>query len=210
MPTLGRIGFRAGIAAFSATIAYVVVQVLQVVGVLHFPLDEILIFGTSLCIVLPFVFEIVALHCTTAVEKHFWTYAALIFTTIYAVFGTANYVIQLATVIPAKLRGAAEAVRLLEQTPHSLCWDFDAIAYLSMGIAALVIIPALAHTPAERRVRIACMAHAVATVLSGVVYFYPNYSQTVLLLGFPWGITAPLFMLLLGVALRARGSAGAA
>jgi hypothetical protein len=61
-PTVGRVGFWAGLAAFSATVAYVVVQLLQVVGVLHFPLDEILIFGTSLCIVLPFVFEIVALH----------------------------------------------------------------------------------------------------------------------------------------------------
>jgi hypothetical protein len=210
MSTLGRIGFRAGLAAFGATVAYDVVQVLQVVGVLHFPLDEILIFGTSLCIVLPFVFEILALHYTSAVEKRFWTHAALVFTTLYAVFATANYVVQLTTVIPAKLRGAADAVRVLEQTPHSLCWDFDAIAYISMGIAALAIIPALASTAAERRVRIACMAHAVATILAGIVYFYPRYSNTLLLLGFPWGITAPLFMLLLAIALRARAIADAA
>lgn len=209
-PMVGRIGFWAGLAAFSATVAYVVVQLLQVVGVLHFPLDEILIFGTSLCIVLPFVFEIVALHYSTPVEKQLWTHAALVFTTMYAVFGSANYVIQLTTVIPAKLRGAADAVRALEQTPHSLCWDFDAIAYISMGIAAVVIIPALASTPAERRVRNACMANAVATILAGIVYFYPDFSSTILLLGFPWGITAPLFMLLLGLALRARGTAGAA
>jgi hypothetical protein len=209
-PTVGRIGFWAGLAAFGATVAYVVVQVLQVVRVLHFPVDEILIFGTSLCIVLPFVLEMVALHYSTTVEKQFWTHAALVFTTMYAVFGTANYVIQLTTVIPAKLRGAADAVRTLEQTPHSLCWDFDAIAYISMGIAAVLVIPALASTPVDRRVRMACMAHAVATVLSGIVYFYPDFSNTVLLLGFPWGITAPLFMLLLGIALRARGTAGAA
>jgi hypothetical protein len=210
MSILGRIGFRAGLAAFGATVAYDVVQVLQVVGVLHFPLDEILIFGTSLCIVLPFVFEILALHYTSAVEKRFWTHAALVFTTLYAVFATANYVVQLTTVIPAKLRGAADAVRVLEQTPHSLCWDFDAIAYISMGIAALAIIPALASTAAERRVRIACMAHAVATILAGIVYFYPRYSNTLLLLGFPWGITAPLFMLLLAIALRARAIPDAA
>ena len=209
-PTVGRIGFWAALAAFGATLAYVVVQVLQVVGALHFPLGEILIFGTSLCIVLPFVLEMVALHYSTTVEKQFWTHAALVFTTMYAVFGTANYVIQLTTVIPAKLRGAADAVRTLEQTPHSLLWDFDAIAYISMGIAAVLIIPSLASSPAERRVRIACIAHAVATVLSGVVYFYPDFSNTVLLLGFPWGITAPLFMLLLGIALRARRTGGAA
>jgi hypothetical protein len=210
MSTPSRIGFRAGLAAFAATVAYDVVQVLQLVGVLHFPLDEILIFGTSLCIVLPFVFEILAFHHTSAVEKRFWTHAALVFTTLYAVFATANYVVQLTTVIPAKLRGAADAVRVLEQTPHSLCWDFDAIAYISMGIAALAIMPALASTAAERRVRIACMVNAVATILAGIVYFYPSYSNTLLLLGFPWGITAPLFMLLLAMALRGRDIARAA
>ena len=210
MLALGRIGFRAGLAAFGATVAYVIVQILQVVGVLRFPLDEILIFGTSLCIVLPFVLEMVALHHSSPVDKRFWTQAALVFTTMYAVFATANYVIQLTTVIPAKLRGAADSVRVLEQTPHSLCWDFDAIAYISMGIAALVIIPALGDGAVERRVRIACIANGVATILSGIVYFYPTYSNTLLLLGFPWGVTAPLFMLFLGLALRGRDTVGAA
>jgi hypothetical protein len=210
MPTPGRIGFWAGLAAFAATVAYDLVQILQVVGLLRFPLDEILIFGTSLCIVIPYVFEMLALHHTTPVGRRFWTHAALVFTTMYAVFGTANYVVQLTTVIPAKLRGAADAVRLLEQTPHSLLWDFDAMAYIAMGLATLVIIPALEDTGVERRVRVACMAHVVATVLAGIVYFYPTYSYKLLLLGFPWAVTAPLFMLLLAVALRARHAEGAA
>ena len=34
--------------------AYVIVQVMQVMGILSFPLDETLIYGTSLCIVIPF------------------------------------------------------------------------------------------------------------------------------------------------------------
>lgn len=203
MPTPGRIGFWAGVAAFTATVAYDVVQILQLVGVLHFPLDEILIFGASLCIVVPFVLEMLALHYSRPSEDRFWTHAGLIFTTMYAVFGTANYIIQLTTVIPAKLRGAAETVRLLEQTPHSLLWDFDAIAYLAMGLTTLLIIPALRNSGVERWVRVACMAHVVATVLAGIVYFYPTYSDRLLLLGFPWGLTAPLVMLLLAVALRA-------
>jgi uncharacterized membrane protein len=204
MTTVGHIGFRAGLAACAATLAYDVVQILQVVGVLHFPLDEILIFGASLCIVVPFVLEMVALHHTSSGDERFWTHAALIFTAMYAVFGAANYVIQLSTVIPAKLRGAADSIRLLEQTPHSLLWDFDAIAYIAMGLATLVIIPALRDGSAERRVRLACIANVVATMLAGVVYFSPTYSNRLLMLGLPWGITAPLFMLLLGIALRAR------
>ena len=207
--TAGRIGFRAGVAACAATVAYDVVQILQVVGVLHFPLDETLIYGTSLCIVIPFVLEVLAFHHTRPADRRFWSHAALIFTTMYAVFGTANYVVQLATVVPAKLRGTVETVRLLEQTPHSLFWDFDAVAYIMMGLAALVMIPALERRAAERWVRVACMAHVVATVLAGVVYFHPTYSYRLLLLGFPWGITAPLFMLLLGIALREKGAEGA-
>jgi len=56
------IGFRAGVAAAAATVAYDVVQILQVIGVLHFPVDEIVIFGTSLCITVPFLLEVLALH----------------------------------------------------------------------------------------------------------------------------------------------------
>lgn len=41
--------------------------------------------------------------------------------------------VQLATVIPAKLGGTSEAIRILEQTPHSLFWNFDALGYISMG-----------------------------------------------------------------------------
>ena len=207
MATVGRIGFWAGIGAATATVAYDIVQILQVVALVHFPLDEILIFGTSLCIVVPFVLEMLALHYSRPAEKQFWTHAGLIFTTMYAVFGGANYVVQLATVIPAKLRGAREAVRALEQTPHSLLWDFDAMAYIAMGLTALLIIPALRREGAERRVRIACGVHVAATVLAGVVYFHSTFSNKLLLLGFPWGITAPVFMLLVAFALRRQGQA---
>jgi len=210
MSTIGRIGFRAGLTAFTATVSYDVVQVLQIIGVLHFPLDEILIFGTSLCIVIPFVFEMLALHYTTPAEKRFWSHAALIFSTMYAVFGCANYVIQLTTVIPARLRGDEASVRLLVQSPHSLLWDFDAVAYIAMGLATLVVIPTLQGTKLEHRIRIACIANVMATVLAGIVYFYPTYSNKLLLLGFPWGITAPVFMLLLAFALRMRPNDGAA
>ena len=205
MSATNLLGYRAALAAATATIAYDVVQILQVLGVIRFPFDEILIYGTSLCIVVPFVLAIVALHQLTPGDRRFWTHSALVFTTIYAVFGTANYVVQLATVIPAKLRGTLDTVRVLDQTPHSLMWDFDAIAYIMMGIAALVLIPALGRGGAERRARIACMAHVVATVLAGIVYFSPDFSSGLLMVGLPWAFTAPAFMLLVGRVVRERG-----
>jgi heme/copper-type cytochrome/quinol oxidase subunit 4 len=202
--SISEVGYWSGLAAFAAVVAFVVVQILQVAGVLRFPLDEILIYGTSLCIVVPFVIEMLALHHLTSRDKQFWTHAALIFTIIYAVFVTANYVVQLATVIPARLTGASEAIRVLEQTPHSLFWDYDAVGYISMGLATLVAVPALGKVGFERWVRLTLIAHALVTPLISIVYFYPGFSTKLLFLGFPWGVTAPLFMLMLAIMLRRR------
>jgi hypothetical protein len=69
--TINKVGFRSGLIAFASTAAYVIVQLLQVMGVLPYPLDEILIYGTSLCIVIPFVLEMLALHYATADTKSF-------------------------------------------------------------------------------------------------------------------------------------------
>ena len=201
---IGRVGYWSGVAAFTATVAYDVVQLLQVGGVLRFPADEVLIYGTSLCIVVPFILEMLAFHHLTAPGKRFWSHAAVIFTTIYAVFVTANYVVQLATVIPAKLAGAREVTRILEQTPHSLFWDFDAVGYVSMGLASLFAVLAVGKIGFERWVRLALIANALVTPLIGIVYFRPTFSTRLLLLGLPWAITAPLFMLMLAIMLGRR------
>jgi hypothetical protein len=202
--TIGDLGYRFGLAAALATVAFDIVQTLQIVGAFRFPLDEVLIYGTSLCIVVPLILEMLALHHLTTGDRRFWTHAALIFTIIYGVFVTANYAVQLATVIPARLAGGAEAVRVLEQTPHSMFWTYDAIGYISLGLATLVAIPAIGRTGRERRVRRALMAHALVTPLISIVYFAPGFSQTLLLLGLPWAVTAPLFMATLAIMLRSR------
>jgi hypothetical protein len=207
---IGKVGYWAGLAAFTSAVAYDVAQVLQVLGVLRFPADEILIYGTSLCIVVPFVVEMLAFHYMTAPDKRFWTHASLIFASFYAAFVTSNYVVQLATVIPAKLMGTSESLRLLEQTPHSLFWDFDAVGYISMGLACVAAIPAVGRVGYERWVRLSLFGNAVVTPLISMVYFYPKYSTRLLLLGFPWGITAPLFMLMLAIMLRKRQVTGSA
>jgi hypothetical protein len=197
--TINKVGFWSGLVAFAATVAYVVLQLLQVGGVLSYPLDEMLIYGTSLCIVIPFLLEMLALHYITPDGKKFWSHGALIFSILYSVFVTANYVVQLATVIPMKLKGEGNEIRILEQTPHSLFWDFDALGYIFMGLAMLMAIPVFEKRGFQKWVRISLLANAVVTPLITVVYFYPAYSQKLLFLGFPWGITAPLAMLMLAI-----------
>src|ERR1041385_4070763 len=119
-PKIYRIGFWSGVAAFIATVAYIMVQILQVFGVVSGVWSGILIYGFSLCIVIPFLIDMLALHHITPDAKKFWSHGALIYTILYSVFTSANYVVQLATVIPMSLKGSSDHVRILDQTPHSL------------------------------------------------------------------------------------------
>lgn len=199
-----KVGFISGIVAFASNVAFVLIQALQLFGVLKYPYDEIFIYGFSLCIVIPFLIEMLALHHTTPDEKKFWSHAALIFTIIYSVFVTANYVVQLATVIPMTLKGLSNQISILAQTPHSLFWDFDAIGYISMGFATLFAIPVFENQGFERWVRISLLSNALVTPLIAFVYFYPNFSEKLLLLGVPWTLTAPAAMLFIAISLHIK------
>ncbi|MEO5945054.1 MAG: hypothetical protein ABIP30_00605 [Ferruginibacter sp.] len=202
--TIYKIGFWSGLVSFTSTLAFCVVQLLQVVGVISFPLDEMLIYVTSLCIVIPFVLEILALYYITSEDKKIYSHAALIFSIMYAVFVTSNYVVQLATVIPMQLKGALQEVKVLKQTPHSLFWDFDAIGYICMGFATLFAIPVFEKQGFQKWVRISFLANALATPLIAFVYFYPTFSARLYILGFSWGITAPLSMIMLTILFRKK------
>lgn len=201
-PIIHKIGFWSGMCAFIAVLSYCIVQVLQLYDVLIYPADERWIYGTSLCIVIPFLTEVLAFHYTTPEHKRFWSHLALIFTSFYAVFVTSNYVVQLATVIPMTLDGQLNAVRILQQTPHSLFWDFDALGYIFMGLASFALIPVFENHGYQKWVKRAFMANALVTPLISIVYFYPTFSYKLLLLGLPWAITAPMSMLLLAIMLR--------
>ena len=199
---ISKIGFSSGVVAFASTTAFVIVQTLQLIGVLRYPFDEILIYGFSLCIVIPFIVEMLALHYVTPASKKFWSHGALIFTVIYAVFVTSNYVVQLATAIPMTLKGAAGEINILVQTPHSLFWDYDALGYIFMGIAMFFAVPLFGQTGIQKWVRVFFLANAAVTPLIALVYFYPVFSDKLLLLGLPWGFTAPASMLALALFLR--------
>ncbi len=197
--TINKIGFYAGVTAFASNAAFVVVQFLQLLGVLTYPYDEIFIYSFSLCIVIPFLLEMLALHYATAEHKKIWTHAALIFTVIYAVFVMANYVVQLATVIPMTIKGNGDTVKILSQSPHSMFWDYDAIGYISMGLATLFAAQAFEKRGIQKWVRISFLANAFVTPLIAFVYFYPTFSEKLLMLAVPWTITAPTAMLLLAI-----------
>jgi hypothetical protein len=197
--TISKVGFWSGLIAFIAITSFGIVQTLQVLGFLTYPLDEILIYGFSLCITIPFMLEILALHHITKPDKKFWSHTAVVFTVIYVVFVVANYVVQLATVIPMTVKGLSNDITILKQTPHSLFWDFDAIGYIAMGFATLFAVPVFEKHGFQKWVKYTFLAHSFTTPLIVFVYFYPNFSNKLLLIATPWVITAPLSMLMLSL-----------
>jgi hypothetical protein len=194
---ISKVGFCFGLLSFIAISAFGVVQILQVLDLLSYPFDEILIYGFSLCIAIPFMLAMLALHYIVPGHKKFWSHAAVLFTVIYVVFVTANYVVQLATVIPFTVKGNSSEINILKQSPHSLFWDYDAIGYIAMGFATLFTLPVFKRYGFQKWVRYSFMAHSLSTPLIAFVYFYPDFSEKLLLIATPWIITAPLTMLML-------------
>src|SRR5579872_2472146 len=190
-----RLGFFAALAACVAILLYGVTALLQISGALHPPLDGIFIFAFSLCIVVPFLMSMLAFHHTAPAERKFWSSAALIFAIMYGTYVTLNYGVQLATVIPAAQRGTLDQVRLLDQTPHSLFWDVDALGYICMGLATLFGSFVLGRYGIQKWVRAFFLANALMTPIIAIVYFYPIFSVPLLLLGSPWLVTAAGSML---------------
>jgi hypothetical protein len=194
-----KIGFWFALVAFIASVGYDVVQILQIVGSVNAPLDAILIYGFALGIPVPFLIAMLALHYSAPNDKKFWTHAALLFTVIYTIYVTLNYVVQLATVIPASLGGTLGEIRILDQTPHSLFWDVDALGYIFLGLATLFASFLFVNQGFERWVKWFFVANAAVTPIIGFVYFYPTFSYTLLLLGTPWIITASGSILVLAL-----------
>lgn len=198
--TATRLGFHASLIACIASITFSVVQSLQLMGLVARPFDEILIYGSSLCISLPYVLAMLALHHTVAGDRRLWTHAALLFGVMYAIYVNLNYVVQLATVVPARIQGTIDEIRVLDQTPHSMFWDVDALGYICLGVSTC--FAGFAIELQQRWLRRMLFANALITPLIGLVYFYPHFSTTLLLLGSPWLITVPAALVLLTLHFR--------
>jgi hypothetical protein len=150
--------------------------------------------GFSLFIATPFMLALLALHYVTPDEKRFWSHAAVLFAVMYAIYVTLNYVVQLTAVIPYV---APDPV--LVQTPHSLFWTVDALGYIVLGLATLFAVPLFAKQGLQKWLRWFFLANGLITPLIAFVYFYPNFSMTLLLLGLPWLVTVPGSTLLLAL-----------
>ena len=196
-----RFGFWFASAALLAATGYAVAQLLQIAGVLERPWDEILIYGFSLGIAFPFMLAMLALHRLTPRERRLWSSAGLLFAAIYAAYVTPLYAVQLASGIPLSLGGTPDpAFAMARYTP---LWTLDAMGYICMGLATL--FGAHAFQAHDRWQRGFFLANGACTAVIAVVYFHPNFSVQLLLLGTPWLVTAPGAILSLAIWFRKEG-----
>lgn len=205
------IGFWAALVAFVGAVGYMVSAFLQIFRVVSDLQDAVIAFGASLLIPVPFLLTMLVLHHTIAEEQRFWTHAAIAFAIIYTTYNTLNYVVQLATVIPAgyswsfeNQQGTQGPLTLLNQTPHSLFWDVDGLGYIFMSLSTLMAFPVFARQGLEKWVRWFFLANGLIIPLFSIAYFYPGYSVPQLLFGLPWGITVPGLLLVLAMLFRRK------
>ena len=122
---------------------------------------------------------------------------------MYAGYVMLNYVVQLTTVIPATFQGIKDSISILDQSPHSLFWDVDALGYIFLGLATLFAFPTFEKQGVGRWARYFFLANGLVTPFICFVYFYPTFSYTLLLLGAPWMFTAAGSMLFLALHFKA-------
>jgi hypothetical protein len=201
---LYRVGFWAAVVAFAGAVGYMLSAFLQVLHMVSDRTDAVIAFAASLLIPVPFLLAMLVLHHTVPAAQRFWTHTAICFAVIYTTYNALNYVVQLATVIPAgytwnfdNQQGTQGPLSLLNQTPHSLFWDVDALGYIFLSLATLAASPIFENPGLERWVRRFFLANGLIIPLFCVTYFWPGYSAPQLMFGLPWGITTPgsLFVL---------------
>jgi hypothetical protein len=199
---IATLGFYSSAAACIAAVGYSVVQILQVLGLIVYPLDAILIYGFSLCIAPPFLLSMLAIHYSAPKEIRIWSHAALLFGGMYVIYVVLMYVVQLGVVIPRSLQD--NSVAFLRVSPQSLFWTIDGLGYICMGVSNLFAAFVFSKEGLQKWIRWLLIANGLLVPAIATIYFYPHFSIALLLIGLPWIITAPGSLLLLAIFFHRR------
>jgi len=124
--------------ACAAAIGYGVPQILQVAGLLPDPLDRILIFVPSLALAPLFAVALAAAAAQAVPAARPWRFAAAALAVLYAGHVSQVYAIQLGTVIPRELAGAA-ALPFGCCGPRQPMTAVDLLGYTEMSLATLLL-----------------------------------------------------------------------
>lgn len=84
-----------------------------------------------------------------------------------------------------------DEVRILQQTPHSLFWDFDALGYIFMALATLMAIPVFDRRRLHKWVRVSFYRQRDSDAANYDRLFLPAILIQVINTRFPLGNYSP-------------------
>jgi hypothetical protein len=199
-PTPARIGQAAAITAALASIGYGVVQIGQIAGLLRFPADEIAIFGFSICIPIPYLLAMLALHHLTPEPRRFFSHAGVALAGVYATICSFVYIIELCVSVPLRLHAGSPAdPRMLNMSQPQFMFSVDSLGYIFMSLSALLAAFAFEPAGGQLRLRRAFVAHGLNAPVIILIMVFP----ALLPVGSLWLVTAPLALLMLAGYFRA-------
>ena len=153
----------------------------------------------SLLLVPAFIVLMVSIHYYAAVDKKIWSHLGIVFTLIYAVMASINYITQLTVVRLSILNNETDGLAMFVMgNSHSIFWAL-ASAYVFMNLAMLFAAPIFDGGKLERSIRWLFYANGASTIVT--LYGVVADSPQIYLMGslVPWCVVFSWATILLAV-----------
>jgi hypothetical protein len=196
-PSVKTLGFWSAVLATLFSIAYVVGQMAEWLGLLgsqsgpestSTPLGIVVLLTPSLFLGSAFLILVVSIHHLASPARRVWSHAAIAFATAYTVMISIVYFVQLTLVLPRLVRGETEGIEMFIFVPFdSFLYAVDILGYSFMSVATLLAAMVFTGEGLERVVRLFLLANGVLLPFIALqMYFHPLIYIAAL-----WAVTFP-------------------
>ena len=157
------VGFWSAVLATFFSVTYVVAQIAEWLGLLgsqggpessSTPLGIFILLTPSILLGPSFLLLMVSVHHLASPNQKIWSHAAVAFATVYTVFISMNYYVQLTWVGPRLMRGEIQGMEPFLFVPFdSFLYAVDILGYSFMSLATLFAARVFTGGGLERVVR---------------------------------------------------------
>lgn len=191
------VGFWSAVLATVFSIAYVVGQLVEWIGLLgsqggpesaSTPLGIVVLLTPSLFLGSSFLVLVVSIHQLASPDRKIWSHAAVAFATAYAVLISIVYYVQLTLVAPRIAQGRTAGIEVLLFEPFdSFLYAVDILGYSFMSVSTLFAAMVFTGRGLERVVRVFLTANGLLLPFIALqMYFHPLIWIAAL-----WAVTFP-------------------
>jgi hypothetical protein len=204
----GKAGFWSAVLATVFSVAYVVAQLAEWVGVLgsgggpessSTALGLVLLLTPSFFLGSSFLVLMVTVHQLAVADLKAWSHAAVAFATIYAALTGTVYFVQLTFVLPHIVAGRVDGIEPFLFTPiDSFFYSVDILGYSFMSLATLFAARIFTGAGVERIVRLFLAANGLLLPFIALQI----YGHSLIWIAALWTITFPASTIALAVLFR--------